>query len=204
MRTRSRRRSVSSWVSPGPRRPIPPFCRSRWVQPRTSRVLMCSSCASSTCNLPSWVRARWAKMSRISPVRSSTRHSNARSRLRSWLGVKVWLKITSSTFSALTRSCNSSTLPLPIRYLALGWWRETLTNATVSAPAERTSSWNSCGSSRASGFCPSRCTRTACSPPPGRSKNKADSRQALPGSAGWSPLGRRTGRLGTTVEIACL
>lgn len=41
-------------------------------------------------------------------------------------------------------------------------------------------------------------------PPPGRSKNKADSRQALPGSAGWSPLGRRTGRLGTTVEIACL
>ena len=38
MRSRNRRRSVSSCVSPGPRRPIPPFCRSRWVQPRTSRV----------------------------------------------------------------------------------------------------------------------------------------------------------------------
>ena len=35
-------------VSPGPRRPIPPFCRSRWLQPRTSRVDRCSSCASST------------------------------------------------------------------------------------------------------------------------------------------------------------
>ena len=32
------RRSVSSCVSPGPRRPMPPFCRSRWVQPPTRRV----------------------------------------------------------------------------------------------------------------------------------------------------------------------
>ena len=38
----SRRRSVSSCVSPGPRRPIePPRWRSRWVQPRTRRVAMC-------------------------------------------------------------------------------------------------------------------------------------------------------------------
>ena len=29
IRIASRRRSVSSWVSPGPLRPIPPFCRSR-------------------------------------------------------------------------------------------------------------------------------------------------------------------------------
>ena len=35
------------------------------------------SCASSTCSLPSWLRARWAKMSRIRPVRSTTRRSSA-------------------------------------------------------------------------------------------------------------------------------
>jgi len=78
----SRRRSVSSWVSPGPRRPIPPRWRSRWVQPRTSRVARCSSCASSTWSLPSWERARWAKMSRMRLLRSTTRAASARSRLR--------------------------------------------------------------------------------------------------------------------------
>ncbi len=31
------RRSVSSWVSPGPRRPIPPRIRDRWVHIRASR-----------------------------------------------------------------------------------------------------------------------------------------------------------------------
>ena len=44
----SKRRSVSSCFSPGPRKPIPPFWRSRWVQPRTSRVARCWSWASST------------------------------------------------------------------------------------------------------------------------------------------------------------
>ena len=38
MRLAISRRSVSSWVSPGPRKPMPPFWRSRWVQPRTRRV----------------------------------------------------------------------------------------------------------------------------------------------------------------------
>ena len=36
------------------------------------------SCASSTCSWPSKLRARCAKMSRISPVRSSTRHLQQR------------------------------------------------------------------------------------------------------------------------------
>ena len=62
------RRSVSSWVSPGPRKPMPPFCRSRWVQPRTKRVAKCESCASSTCSLPSKLRARCAKISRYQAV----------------------------------------------------------------------------------------------------------------------------------------
>ena len=37
-----RRRSVSSCVSPGPRKPMPPFCRSRWVQPPARRVERCA------------------------------------------------------------------------------------------------------------------------------------------------------------------
>ena len=53
---------------------MPPFCRSRWVQPRTSRVDRCLSWASSTCSLPSKLRARCAKISRMRPARSSTRH----------------------------------------------------------------------------------------------------------------------------------
>ena len=44
------------------------------------------SCASSTWSLPSLVRARWAKMSRISAVRSMTRTSRARVRFRSCPG----------------------------------------------------------------------------------------------------------------------
>ncbi len=97
-RTRSprRRRSVSSCFSPGPRRPMPPFCRSRWVQPPTRRVSWCLTCASSTWSLPSALRARRAKMSRMRLVRSTTRHSSRRSRLRCCAPVSVWLKITRS------------------------------------------------------------------------------------------------------------
>ena len=79
MRARSRRRSVSSLVSPGPRVPIPPppatrppACRdSDSPQPRSRGSMYCSW-ASSTWALPSRLRACWAKMSRISAVRSMT------------------------------------------------------------------------------------------------------------------------------------
>src|SRR5260221_571623 len=38
MRSPISRRSISSWLSPGPpRKPKPPRCRSRWVHERTSR-----------------------------------------------------------------------------------------------------------------------------------------------------------------------
>jgi len=90
MRLAIRRRSVSNWVSPGPRKPMPPFCRSRWVQPLTSRLARCESCASSTCSLPSKLRARCAKISKNQAVRSNTRRPVSFSRLRSWLGVRVW------------------------------------------------------------------------------------------------------------------
>ena len=80
IRSRMRRRSVSILVSPGPRRPTPPPlpparpppCRDiDSPQPR-SRGSMYSICASDTCALPSRLVACWAKMSRISAVRSMT------------------------------------------------------------------------------------------------------------------------------------
>ena len=43
------RRSVSIWVSPGPRIPIPPFCRSKWVHIRVSRGSKYWYWANSTC-----------------------------------------------------------------------------------------------------------------------------------------------------------
>ena len=91
---RIRRRSVSSLVSPGPRRPtpppappprpLPPACRdSASPQPRSRGSRYCSW-ASSTCALPSLLLACWAKMSRISAVRSMTLTLIRCSRLRSW------------------------------------------------------------------------------------------------------------------------
>ena len=69
----SRRRSVSSFVSPGPRVPMPPPSRDSAVaRSRPAAAAGTCSCASSTCSLPSRVRARRAKMSRISCVRSTT------------------------------------------------------------------------------------------------------------------------------------
>ena len=79
MRLRITRRSISIFVSPGPREPMPaspaarpPACRdSDPPQPR-SRGSMYWSCASSTWALPSREVACWAKMSRITAVRSTT------------------------------------------------------------------------------------------------------------------------------------
>ena len=79
MRVRMRRRSSSSWVSPGPREPIPapeatrpPACRDiDSPQPRR-RGRRYSSWASSTWALPSREVACRAKMSRINAVRSMT------------------------------------------------------------------------------------------------------------------------------------
>src|SRR5256886_3521352 len=44
------------------------------------------TCALPICSLPSLERARWAKMSRISAVRSMTFRPSASEMLRSWLG----------------------------------------------------------------------------------------------------------------------
>ena len=98
MRSCTWRRSVSSCVSPSPpRMPMPPFCRDKWPQNRVSRGSRCCSCASSICNLPSRVRARWAKMSRISDVRSRILQLKIFSRLRLWAGERSSSKMTVST-----------------------------------------------------------------------------------------------------------
>ena len=92
MRSRTRRRSISSFVSPGPRPPMPPASResesSLWAS-RGSRYL---SWASSTWSLPSALCARWAKMSRMSWVRSSTLRLVSSAMCRLCDGLRSWSK----------------------------------------------------------------------------------------------------------------
>ena len=80
------RRSVSSWLSPGPRVPMPPPVRDRWVHSLVRRGSWYSSWASSTWRRPSWVWACSAKMSRISRLRSMTLTFSSSSRARCWAG----------------------------------------------------------------------------------------------------------------------
>ena len=87
IRPRIRRRSISSFVSPGPRTPIapptppapalrvPPACWESSTPRPLKRGKRYSSWANSTCKRPSRVRACWAKISRMSAVRSITRAS---------------------------------------------------------------------------------------------------------------------------------
>src|SRR6266702_3761128 len=121
MRDRSRRRSVSILVSPGPRVPMPPppatrppACRaSDSPQPR-SRGIRYSSWASTTCALPSLLRACWAKMSRMSAVRSTTFTLTTPSSRRSWLGVSSPSQMTVSAPAPATSAASSEALPAPM------------------------------------------------------------------------------------------
>ena len=72
IRSCTRRRSTSSCVSPGPRVPMPPVWRERCGHILVRRGSRYCNCASSICSRPSRLRARCAKMSRISCVRSRT------------------------------------------------------------------------------------------------------------------------------------
>ena len=108
------RRSLSNLLSPGPRVPMPPPRRERLVPCPARRGRRYFSCASSTCNLPSLVFARWAKMSRIRVVRSITAAPRAFSRFFCWAGESSWSKMTSSTWLFCTNSASSSTLPIRV------------------------------------------------------------------------------------------
>ena len=129
------RRSISSCVSPTPRVPIPPACRSRCDHWRVSRGSMYSSCASSTCVRASRLRARPAKMSRISALRSMTLVSMIFSRLRVCAGESSSSKTISETFCFSARRLISSAFPLPIQVAASGAVRLARIFATTTPPA---------------------------------------------------------------------
>ena len=130
------RRSSSICFSPGPpRTPAPPVWRSRWDQRRTSRVLTYCRRASSTCSLPSWLRARCAKISRMSRVRSLTGRSRWRSRLRCCAGLRDWSNRTSVAPVCSASALISSALPLPMNSAASGALRLQATRATGASPA---------------------------------------------------------------------
>ena len=135
MRSRTRRRSTSSCVSPGPRVPTPPPRRDRWVHCRVRRGRRYWSCASSTCILPSRLRARCAKMSRMSALRSMTLHESAFSRLRCCAGESASSKTTTSPRVDSSRSWTSATFPAPMN--VAGWMRRSCWIAcpTTSRPA---------------------------------------------------------------------
>ena len=137
------RRSVSSWVSPGPRVPMgeePPLavCRTRWVHMPVSRGSRYLYWASSTCSCPSLVWARWAKMSRISPLRSSTLTPSSSPSTRIWEGDSSLSNTARSHSLAAISSFSSCTLPSPRKLRGSGVGRFCIIMATVSPPAVST------------------------------------------------------------------
>ena len=120
MRRRMRRRSSSILVSPGPLAPMPAPPATRppaWrdmdsPQPRR-RGSRYSSWASSTWALPSRDLACWAKMSRMTAVRSTTLASTTSSRARRWEGASSPSTMTVSAPTAATVSASSLALPDP-------------------------------------------------------------------------------------------
>ena len=91
-------------------------------------------CADSTCNWPSRVRACFAKMSRISCVRSSTRHGSAASRLRSCVGERSWSNSTRSASVEAATPASSSALPEPISIAGSSFARCCISTAATSRP----------------------------------------------------------------------
>ena len=143
MRVWMRRRSSSIFVSPGPREPMPAPPPPTWPpawrdidspQPRR-RGSRYSSCASSTCALPSRLLACWLKMSRMTAVRSMTLTFTTSSSARRWLGASSVSAITVSAPSAATTSRSSSALPLPRYVLGSGCGRRCRTPSSTTAPA---------------------------------------------------------------------
>ena len=122
---------------------MPPPSRERdvpWPPSRGSRYF---SWASSTCSLPSLLRARWAKMSRIKVVRSITWTPQAFSRLRIWVGVSSRSKMSRSISSCWQSWAACSTMPEPMQVAVSGAGRFWVKVRTGSAPAVWASSSSS-------------------------------------------------------------
>ena len=112
-----------------------PSWRSRWVHMPVSRGSRYLYWASSTCRRPSRVLARWAKMSRIRPLRSMTDTPVIFSRARCWEGERSLSKITRLAPVVSSSSFTSSTLPSPIKLWGSGAGRFCSTLATHWPPA---------------------------------------------------------------------
>ena len=96
---------------------------------------MYSIWASETCALPSRLLACWAKMSRISAVRSMTLTLTTSSSWLSWPGVSSPSQITVSAPVATTRSRSSRALPEPMYVAASGLSRRWISASSTWEPA---------------------------------------------------------------------
>ena len=107
-----------------------------------------SSCASSTWSFPSALTACWAKMSRISCVRSTTRAASASSSARCCVGSSSSSTSRTSALAVARTACfSSSSLPLPTYVRGPGCARCWTSSPTGSTPAVRASSRSSPSSS---------------------------------------------------------
>src|SRR5689334_13631352 len=144
-----------------------------------------SSWASSTWSFPSALTACWAKMSRISCVRSITRALSVSSRYRCCTGSSSPSTSRLSASASFKRASSSSSFPLPTYVRCAGRARCWTTRPTGSTPAVRASSSTSASSSSES----APWARTA------RTKPRSGSGER--GIIGWimaadSPLAKRT------------
>ena len=135
--------SVSSWVSPGPLNPIPPFCLSRWVQPLISLVDRCFNWASSTWSLPMWDDALVAKISRINSVLSITLLFKIFSKFLACEADKEWLTITNSISPLDAIPLSNSNLPFEINVLMVGEFCFILISLKILVPEDNTKLLNS-------------------------------------------------------------
>jgi hypothetical protein len=143
MRSRMRRLSTSSLVSPGPLVPMPPP-RRLIASPRPARRgSWYLSWASSTCTCASRPEAFCAKMSRITCVRSRTFSFVRRSTSRACAGVSSLSKTSRSASSWNASETASCSLPSPTSVLWSGFSRRCTVVAATVAPALRTSSASS-------------------------------------------------------------
>ena len=113
----------------------PPACRdSEAPQPRSRGSMYCNW-ASSTCALPSRLVACWAKMSRITAVRSTTLTLVTSSNARRWLGGRSSSTMMVSASSRATMPAISLALPEPTYVAASGRCRCCSRPSQTSAPA---------------------------------------------------------------------
>ncbi len=141
--SRTRLLSISSFISPGPRPPIPPISLDMTLPFPVNRGNRYFSCASSTCTFPSLLWARRAKMSRISWERSITFNSVSSPIAFTWEGFSSWSKM--SRVAPLLRALMTSSFnfPSPSRYLGFMCFGLCKTLSRTRTSLERASSASS-------------------------------------------------------------